>query len=96
MSKKELYCVHDKKSNTYDGFMLFNNSAEAIRAFQMSCEKNEVFRKWPEDFQFVKILEIKYNESGFLTDGHKNETVVIAEAKDFIKPAEQQPVEKKQ
>lgn len=80
MNRKEIYCVHDKKSNTYDGFMLFNNIAEAVRAFQMSCEKNEVFQKWPEDFQFVKVLAIEYDDEGF-----KNETQVVAEAKDFVK-----------
>lgn len=85
--KKELYCVHDKKSNTYDGFMLFNNAAEAIRAFQMSCEKNEVFNKWPEDFQFVKVTEVQYDDKGFLNaDGYKNEVQIVAEAKDFVKP----------
>lgn len=78
-NKKELYCVHDKKSNTYDGFVLYNNAAEAVRSFQMACEKNEVFNKWPEDFQLVKVLEIEYGEKGF-----KNEVVVMAEAKDFV------------
>lgn len=80
MNKKEIYCVYDKKSKNYDGFMLFNNMAEAIRAFQMSCEKNEVFNKWPEDFQFVKVAEIEYDQDGF-----ENKVIIVAEAKDFVK-----------
>lgn len=78
--KKELYCVHDKKSETYDGFVLYSNIVEATRSFQMACENNEVFKKWPEDFQLVKVLEFCYNEKGFL-----NDVQVVAEAKDFVR-----------
>lgn len=83
MTKKELFCIHDKKSKTYDGFMIFNNLAEAIRAFQISCEKNEVFQKWPEDFEFVKVIEFKYDEQGL--NSLLKTDIVVAQAKDYIK-----------
>lgn len=88
--------MHDKKSDVFEGFMIFNNTNEAIRSFEMTCSQNETFRKWPEDFQFVHIGAIYYEngeinekneitKTGKITD-FKGNVVILAEAKDFVKP----------
>lgn len=74
-SIKVIYCVHDTKSNSLDGFMMFDNDAQALRAFATTCEQNEVFKKWPEDFEFVKLGDI--NELGKI-DQIDNRTVAKA------------------
>lgn len=83
---KIICCVHDKKGETYDAFMMFNNLAEAMRAFQISCEKNEIFQKWPEDYEFLKCVTIIYQngeeDGGFETAEQSYEP--IAQATDFV------------
>lgn len=54
-----LCCLHDIKSDTYYGFALFPNIANAIRSFQAACEKDETFKRWPEDFEFILIAKIE-------------------------------------
>lgn len=94
MNKKYLCCVHDKKSDIYNGFMLFDNMTQALRAFQMACEQDQSFQKWPDDFQFVLVAIIEY-ENGTLNDKNeikteakfkeiKQKVTVLAEAKDFV------------
>lgn len=80
MQKKYICCVHDKKADTFDGFMMFDNISQATRSFQQVCEKNEVFRKWPEDFEFVLVGEIQY-QNGTLNE--KNEIEEKAEIKEL-------------
>lgn len=87
--KKILCCVYDKKSKTYDGFMLFDNSAQAVRAFRMTCEKNEVFKNWPEDFRFVKIAEIDQTK-GTIT----NATEILGEAIHYVEKKNEETITK--
>lgn len=94
MNKKIICCVHDKKSDVFEGFMIFNNSNEAIRSFEMTCQQNETFKRWPEDFQFVHVGIITFengeiNEKNEITKQGKIANVlpnilVLAEAKDFV------------
>lgn len=56
--KKYLYAIKDKKANVFDAYMILDNDAQAVRAFAQACEKNEVFAKWPEDFEIHKLGEI--------------------------------------
>ena len=101
MNKKVICCVHDKKSDTFEGFFIYNNPSEAIRSFEMTCQKNETFQKWPEDFQFVQVGHIFYENGEIKEDGEiKKEgnieklslaITLLAEAKDYIKKNENTP-----
>lgn len=94
MTQKIICCIHDKKSDTFEGFMAYNNTNEALRSFQATCEQNETFKKWPEDFQMVLVAKISYengeiNENGEITKkGHFDKLTEyytpIAEALDFV------------
>lgn len=95
MNKKIICCVHDKKADVFEGFMIYNNASEAVRSFEMTCNQNDTFKKWPEDFQFVLVGMINFEngeinaqneitKKGQILDVFKN-NVVLAEAKDFIK-----------
>lgn len=94
MHKKYICCVHDKKSDIFNGFMLFENMTQALRSFQMACEQDQSFQKWPEDFQFVLVGTIEY-EDGTIDENNeivkeanfkeiKQKVTVLAEAKDFV------------
>ena len=106
MSKKIICCVHDKKSDVYEGFMVFNNTNEAIRSFEITCQQNETFKKWPEDFQFIHVGAIFYtpgeiDEQGNIVQKSEIKNIdkailVLAEAKDFVKsPVNQQTTNEK-
>lgn len=94
MEKKYIFCIHDKKSDSFDGFMVLNNVNEASRAFQNVCESNGTFNKWPEDFELVLVGAINYvpgeiNEKGKITQKAELKELkpyfaVLAQAKDFV------------
>lgn len=75
--------------------MIFNNTQEAIRSFEITCQQNDTFKKWPEDFQFIHVGEVLFengeiNEKNEITKKGKINNVaatilVLAEAKDFVK-----------
>lgn len=75
---KVIYAVNDKKANNLDGFMMFRNDAEALRAFVSTCEKEEIIKKWAEDYQFLKLGEI-YEDGSLKEDKH-----VAAEAINYV------------
>lgn len=74
-----LCCLHDIKSDSYYGFALFPNIANAIRSFQAACEKDETFQRWPEDFEFILIAKIE-QVPGKIDD--KGEIIKKAELKE--------------
>lgn len=96
--QKVLCAVHDKKSDMFEGFVVYNNTNEALRSFQMTCEQNETFKKWPEDFQLILVAKLNYvngkmNEKNEIVEkGHFEKTqeyfTPIAEATDFVKKNE--------
>lgn len=81
MTKKYLYAVNDIKAKAFDGYMILENDAQAVRAFAQACEKNEVFNKWPEDFQIFRLAEI-HTELGVIVPEEK--PVFLAAALSFI------------
>lgn len=84
MNKNKILCaVLDKKAKLFESYMTFDYEQAAVRAFQMSCDKNEAFQKWPEDFDFYKIGEIDIE-----TGNMKQEKKFLAAATSFIKPVE--------
>lgn len=95
MNYKIITCIHDKKSDLFDAFIVHNNTNDALRSFEMACQQNETFKKWPEDYQLVLVSRISYengelNEKGEIQKQSqltKSELIstVIAEAKDFVK-----------
>lgn len=96
--QKIICAIHDKKSDLFEGFMVYNNTNEALRGFQMACEQNETFKKWPEDFRLVLICKINWkngeiNQLNEITQkAHFEKTqdfaTPIAEATDFVKKNE--------
>lgn len=93
--QKIICCVQDKKSDLYEGFTIYNNTNEALRSFQATCENNDTFKKWPEDFRLVLIGKITYengeiNEKNEITKKAQFKELTgfytpLAEATDFIK-----------
>lgn len=92
---KYIFCIHDKKSETLDGFVVLNNVNEGLRMFEEACEKNPVINKWPEDFAFILVSQISYTNGEIDAKGQKTNEAkldqvkthfnIIAEAKDFVK-----------
>lgn len=92
--KKYICCIHDKKADVYEGFMMFDNLSQATRSFQQGCEQVDTFKKWPEDYQLILVAQINYengeiNEKGEIVKKakflpFKEHKIVIAEAKDFV------------
>lgn len=89
MTKKYLYAVKDKKANIYDGYAILDNDAQAVRGFAQACEQNDVFKKWPEDFEFYRLAEI-HTEMGAILKEEKPQ--FLASALSFV----EKPTEKKQ
>lgn len=79
MNTKILCAVYDKKAKIYDGYMIFDSEAQALRAFEQSCVENNVFKSWPDDFSFWRLGYI-YKDSGELDYKHDK----LAEAKTFV------------
>lgn len=75
---KILTAIYDKKSNNFDAYQVFKDRVSAVRSFQMSCEKVEPFKKWPEDFKLISLAEI--SETGAIKE--KMET--LAEAVNYV------------
>jgi len=92
--KKYICCIHDKKADVYEGFMMFDNLSQAVRSFQQGCEQVDTFKKWPEDYEMILVCVIKY-ENGEIDDkGNVTKKgqflpaeelyTVIAQAKEFV------------
>lgn len=76
---KILCAVYDKKAHIYDGYMIFENQVQAVRAFAKTCEDNEVFKKWPEDFDFYRMAFI-FKDTGEVD----NKLEKLASALNFV------------
>lgn len=70
MNQNKIICaIYDAKSKTYQGYMVLDNETQAVRSFQMACQNNEVFKKWPEDFEMHKLGDIT---EATVTENFKN------------------------
>lgn len=81
MTKKYLYAVKDKKANNFDGYMILENDAQAVRGFAQACEQNQVFKKWPEDFELYKLAEIHTETATILVEENP---IFLAAAMSFV------------
>lgn len=57
--------IYDKKAGHFLGLQIYPDYQTAVRSFQMAVEKNEMFSKWPEDFELRVICKIN------ITDGQQ-------------------------
>ena len=55
-----IYCIHDKKAETYETIFCLPNNAYAIRSFQEAVNKDTPYGNYPEDFELVQLGE--YNQ----------------------------------
>lgn len=59
-----LFCVRDRKANVFKPPFPEKNKVEAVRAFQIVCNKegdHNQFRLYPDDFELLYLGE--FNES---------------------------------
>lgn len=85
--------VYDKKAKVLQDPLLFHNEAEAVRVFAQACEKNQTFNKWPEDFQILKLAEIR--KDGWEIIANDDTKAVLAEATYFVNKEEKKKNEKR-
>lgn len=72
MNENYIGGIYDKKANHFLGLQIYPDYQTAVRSWQMAIEKNEVFNKWPEDFELRIICQIN------LEDGQETTTTFQA------------------